>query len=403
MAAEQRGPGGDRELGERLAGALRRGADDAPVDVLGLLDGTRARAVVLRRRRRALRSSTVALALTTLAVLPFAPDLLPGQERGVQHHAEVAPAPVEPSTAPADEPPPGPVPPPASAGTPSRPAAGTTAAPRPGTPAPRPTTSPAAPAPAVAPGAPQDRRDRDPQPRSAPAPTASATPGTTPAAPGAVPTSPGTAPAAPGAVPGGEGDAPPAPGGEDTPQDARLVPPPGTPGAAPAPVPDLPRTWAALPEGLVELTDLEHAGIPVVDGQECTADGRAGPEPVVGRSWTWAHPSGSPGRPGVGVHVTGWAPGTAGEAFAQVDGNSGPCRFPALGETLPVDVPADESWAATTTSPDGATAFVGAARTGDVVVGVSVRGLEWSEGRGRLEALLRAAVGELGGAAPGAR
>ena len=180
-------------------------------------------------------------------------------------------------------------------------------------------------------------------------------------------------------------------------------PPPGAPGAAPAPVPDLPRTWAALPEGLVESTDLEHADISVVDGQECDVDGRTGLEPVTGRLWSWAHPSGSPSRPSVGVNVTGWAAGTAGEAFTEVVENSGLCRFPGLGETVPVDVPADESWAATTTGPDGRTAFVGAARTGDVLVGVSVRGTEWSEVRSRLEALLRAAVGELGGAAPRAR
>ncbi|WP_432497445.1 hypothetical protein [Kineococcus auxinigenes] len=173
---------------------------------------------------------------------------------------------------------------------------------------------------------------------------------------------------------------------------------PADPGAVAYAVPDLPGLVAALPAGQVLLLDLgQYAKNPTVAGQRC-GETPLDPPQIAGRQWGWAQEdSNRLDQTSVEVVVTGWAPGTGPEAFAHLVANDSPtCGFSEDLTRTTVDVPgADETWAARWES-NGTPVTAGAARVGDLVVGVTVNDPD-VDGDADVARVLTAAVADLRG------
>ncbi|MEJ5887830.1 hypothetical protein WDZ16_05075 [Pseudokineococcus marinus] len=172
-------------------------------------------------------------------------------------------------------------------------------------------------------------------------------------------------------------------------------------------VPDLGATWAAaLPAGQVGLGDLgQYRFQPTVPGQSCNG-GSSSPRSVAGRQWMWAEEdSDRLDQTTVELVVTGWPEGGGAAAFADVVEDDGHCTwYDDVPSPADVAVPsADEAWAGVRQSPvgDGSTVLLGAARAGDLVVGVQVWHPAAGDAEGLTGRLLEAAVLELRAADPG--
>ncbi|WP_298804691.1 hypothetical protein [uncultured Pseudokineococcus sp.] len=172
-------------------------------------------------------------------------------------------------------------------------------------------------------------------------------------------------------------------------------------------VPDVGATWsAALPDGQVGLGDLgQYRFQPTVPGQSCNG-GSSSPRSVAGRQWMWAEEdSNRLDQTTVGLVVTGWPEGGGPSAFADVVEDDGPCAwYDDVPSPADVAVPsADEAWAGVRRSPvgDGSVILLGAARTGDLVVGVQVQHPAAGDADALTGRLLEAAVLELLAADPG--
>lgn len=159
-------------------------------------------------------------------------------------------------------------------------------------------------------------------------------------------------------------------------------------------IPDMTRAAAALPAGMSVLSDMgQYPKSPTVMGQECSSR-PFDPPMVAGRQFTWVNEAQRwPRQEGVDLVVTGRATGGGPVAFDALVGNWGVCRF--TEETQPFDLTiagAEQTWAAQTDS-QGLARVSGAARVGDLIVGVSI----WypQDGRAELAALLTAAVTDL--------
>ncbi|WP_369068863.1 hypothetical protein [Kineococcus terrestris] len=163
-------------------------------------------------------------------------------------------------------------------------------------------------------------------------------------------------------------------------------------------VPDLPGTAAVLGDEYALLSDLgQYAATAVVAGQECNRGLTGNAEQVAGRWTTWLPEGDTSGARGVDVVVTGWVAGSGPAAFADVVEDTGACRWLDPREPFELTAPGpdawDEAWAARSSAP-GADVVSGAARTGDLLVGVTVRS-PGEDGEARLAALLAAAVADL--------
>ncbi|MCI2237003.1 hypothetical protein MO973_41145 [Paenibacillus sp. TRM 82003] len=196
-----------------------------------------------------------------------------------------------------------------------------------------------------------------------------------------------------------------APGVPMTPLPAAPLPATPLPTTAPADpdavaydVPDLPGLVAALPAGQVLLLDLgQYAKNPTVSGQACGGS-EIEPPQIAGRQWGYAEEdSNRLDQTSVDVVVTGWAPGTGPGAFGHLVANdSRTCGFSDDLTRRTVDVPgADETWAARWQT-DGTPVTAGAARAGDLVVGVTVSN-PGPEGDADVARVLTAAVADLRG------
>ncbi|WP_337062011.1 hypothetical protein [Kineococcus sp. G2] len=216
---------------------------------------------------------------------------------------------------------------------------------------------------------------------------------------------PTTAPADPTASPSSTPTAAPPGTPAGTPATAPTVPAPPLPTSAPADpnavaydVPDLPGLVAALPAGQVLLSDVgQYANLPTVAGQGCSG-AQIDPPQIAGRQWMWAEENSNRlDQTSVEAVVTGWAPGTGPEAFAHLVANdSRACGFDDDLTPGTVDVPgADETWAARWET-NGIPVTAGAARVGDLVVGVTVSN-PGPEGDADVARMLTAAVADLRG------
>ena len=141
-------------------------------------------------------------------------------------------------------------------------------------------------------------------------------------------------------------------------RNSRPVSPP-----APRPIPSGPTsipdsfafTGTQLPPGLVLTRSDRNPGQVLVGGQDCEQPSAGDfTRPTVGRQWVWSAPGGSADAPSVSLTVTGWASGQAETAFTDAIGQSGFCRWrqPQTKQSLTVDVPGGQSWAATSTDAD---------------------------------------------------
>lgn len=129
---------------------------------------------------------------------------------------------------------------------------------------------------------------------------------------------------------------------------------------------------AALPPGVQLGQDLGQYRLePTVPGQYC--DG-ADDDAVAGRQWSWAADpqSNDPTQISVSLVVTGWPTGAGARAFSDAVEDTGACRWTSVPVSpAAVSAPgADEAW--TATFRDGGDFTRGAARVGDLVVGVEV-------------------------------
>ncbi|NAZ84043.1 hypothetical protein GTR02_19740 [Kineococcus sp. R8] len=187
-----------------------------------------------------------------------------------------------------------------------------------------------------------------------------------------------------------------------------LTPSAGTTPAPPAPtsrlanpdvpvaydVPDMTRAAAALPPGLTLLSDAgQYPRSPTVMGQACSSR-PFDPPMVAGRQFTWVDERQRwPDQFTVDLVVTGRQTGGGPVAFQALVQDSGVCRFPDAVDPFALTVAgADETWAARY-RPEGLTQVLGAARVGDLVVGVSLNSPE--DGPAQLAAVLTAAVDDL--------
>ncbi|TXR56575.1 hypothetical protein [Quadrisphaera setariae] len=132
-------------------------------------------------------------------------------------------------------------------------------------------------------------------------------------------------------------------------------------------------TAAALPPGVQLGQDLGQYRLePTVPGQFC--DG-ADVDTVAGRQWSWAEDPQSNDLTQVSVTmvVTGWPTGGGARAFRDAVEDTGACRWMSDPTSLgAASVPgADEAWAASF-ADGGGDSTRGAARVGDLVVGVEV-------------------------------
>lgn len=163
-------------------------------------------------------------------------------------------------------------------------------------------------------------------------------------------------------------------------------------------IPDLRSVPTALPPGLQLRLDLGQYRLePSVPGQSC--DG-ADTDTVAGRQWSWDEAGTDRlDETAVGLVVTGWPTGTGHRAFADVVRDTGGCTWLETPHPVAVAVPAaDESWAAAFDA-NGVPSVRGAARVGDLLVGVEVRGAG-ADGTAAVQRLLQAAVGELAADGP---
>ncbi|WP_432545727.1 hypothetical protein [Kineococcus sp. SYSU DK004] len=165
-------------------------------------------------------------------------------------------------------------------------------------------------------------------------------------------------------------------------------------------VPDLPGVAAVLGEDHALFSDLgQYAATAVVEGQMCNQGLTGNAEQVAGRWTTWLPEGDTSGARGVDVVVTGWVAGSGPAAFADVVEDSGECRWLDPQEPFALTAPAggedawDEAWAARSRAP-GAEVVSGVARTGDLLVGVTVRS-PGEGGEADVAALLAAAVADL--------
>ncbi|WP_380176054.1 hypothetical protein ACFEMC_10375 [Kineococcus sp. DHX-1] len=138
-------------------------------------------------------------------------------------------------------------------------------------------------------------------------------------------------------------------------------------------IPDMTRTRASLPAGLTVLSDGgQYPKSPTVMGQECSSR-PFDPPMVAGRQITWWNGSQrSSTQSQVDLVVTGRAAGGGPVAFDALVANTGVCRFtdPTTPFALTV-AGADQTWAARTDS-NGLPFISGAARLGDLIVGITV-------------------------------
>jgi hypothetical protein len=168
-------------------------------------------------------------------------------------------------------------------------------------------------------------------------------------------------------------------------------------------VPDLDDAWdAALPAGLVTMSVGEQYRFsPTVPGQSCNGDD--GVDPVAGRQWMWAEEASNRlDQLVVDVAVTGWAEGTGDDALDDVRLDRADCSW--LGAVpdqidIPVDG-ADGSWLGVRRTADE-DVLHGAARTGDLLVGVQVWGRPGQDGADLAVRVMEEAVRGLQAADPG--
>lgn len=170
-------------------------------------------------------------------------------------------------------------------------------------------------------------------------------------------------------------------------------------------VPDLDGAWAAaLPAGLVTMSAGEQYRFsPTVPG---SCDGDDGVDPVAGRQRMWAEEASNRlDQLVVDVAVTGWTEGTGEDALDDVRLDRADCSWPGAVPDQ-VDIPvegADGSWLGVRGTA-GEDVLHGAARTGDLVVGVQVWGRPGQDGadlavRVTEEAVRGLQVADPGGAA----
>lgn len=163
-------------------------------------------------------------------------------------------------------------------------------------------------------------------------------------------------------------------------------------------IPDMTRTRAALPAGLTVLGDHgQYPKSPTVMGQECSSR-PFDPPMVAGRQITWWNENQRwPNQAAVELAVTGRATGGGPIAFDALVANTGVCRFtdPTTPFTITV-AGADQTWAAHTDS-NRLSFTSGAARVGDLIVGITVEHLAQDEASqvSQLTTLLTAAVADL--------
>jgi len=132
-------------------------------------------------------------------------------------------------------------------------------------------------------------------------------------------------------------------------------------------IPDLALPEALLPAGHDPVSDLGQYRLqPSVPGQACSS---RPPFNVAGRQWTWI----GSGRASVTVVVTGWRAGRGSAAFDDVVQDAGTCRFMDDVRSVPASVAsAQQAWVASATTSTGLSPTYGAARVGDLLVGVEV-------------------------------
>jgi len=158
------------------------------------------------------------------------------------------------------------------------------------------------------------------------------------------------------------------------------------------PIPDLVTSLAAVPaapSGSWEVQDLGQYRLqPVVPGQACSS---RPPFNVAGRQWSWYRE----GWASVSVTVTGWRTGRGPGAFDDVVRDAGICRFTGEQSEVETTVPgAAQAWIATSAQQNGVPVVHGAARVGDVVVGVEITDAG-SQGVQQVKQLLEAVTSEM--------
>ncbi|MEZ0163181.1 hypothetical protein AB2L27_00205 [Kineococcus sp. LSe6-4] len=163
-------------------------------------------------------------------------------------------------------------------------------------------------------------------------------------------------------------------------------------------IPDMTRTRAALPTGLTVLGDYgQYPRSPTVMGQECSSR-PFDPPMVAGRQISWWNGSQrSATQNAVDLVVTGRAPGGGPIAFDALVADTGVCRFTEPTTPFAITVAgADETWAAHTDS-NGLPFVSGAARVGDLIVGITVLHPSQDEASqvAELTTVLTAAVADL--------
>lgn len=160
-------------------------------------------------------------------------------------------------------------------------------------------------------------------------------------------------------------------------------------------IPDMTRTRAALPAGLVVLGDRgQYPKSPTVMGQACSSR-PFDPPMVAGRQITWWNEIQRwPNQASVDLVVTGRATGGGPIAFDALVANTGVCRFTDPTTPFAITVAgADQTWAAHTDS-NGLPFVSGAARVGDLIVGITVLHPA-QDAVSELTTLLTAAVADL--------
>ncbi|WP_180357549.1 hypothetical protein [Streptomyces sp. NP160] len=153
-------------------------------------------------------------------------------------------------------------------------------------------------------------------------------------------------------------------------------------------------TSAALPAGVRLGMDLGQYRLePTVPGQACGSDDDA----VAGRQWSWAEDpqSNDVDQVSVDLVVTGWPTGSGARAFRDAVDDTGACRWTSdpISPAAVSVTGADDAWVASF-ADNGLDLTRGAARVGDLVVGVEV----WnppSGSTGEVQRLLAAVTAEL--------